>query len=234
MTDTVNNNAQLRVAVVYTGMPTSLVTDVENALKTALAGSDYTVMTFSDPSIIADAVKNGSPSQAAVTRLYNLYNAARVQGADVILNACSSVGDYAAIAQPVYHYQGVPIVRIDEKMARTAANHRRIGVVATLRSTLEPTKRLLREKAAQAGKDIELIDILADGAFGQGPQMLAQALMRHMEPHLGKMDCVLMAQGSMEPAREEMQKLCGIPVYASPAFGAEDLRDTLRAMAKLP
>lgn len=222
-----DKSEQLRIAVVYTGMPTSLVNDIESALKASFSGHDYVVMTYSDPSIIADAVRNGAPSLLAVKRLYNLYHIAMMQDADVIINACSSVGDCAAIAQPFYERLGIPLVRIDEKMARIAVKHKKIGVLATLSSTLEPTKRLLLQKAKETGTEVELTDILADGAFGQGTAMLTQSLMKHAQPHISQLDCILMAQGSMAPAQEEMQKLCGIPVYASPIYGADHAKEVL-------
>ena len=42
-------------------------------------------------------------------------------GADAILNCCSSVGEVADAAQNIGRYTGIPIVRIDEEMCREAA-----------------------------------------------------------------------------------------------------------------
>ena len=51
-------------------------------------------------------------------------------------------------------------------MAETAvATGRRIGVAATLRTTLEPTLALLKETAARAAKDSEFVPALFEGAF---------------------------------------------------------------------
>ena len=58
-----------------------------------------------------------------------------------MLNLCSSVGEVADSAQDVAKYIGVPIVRVDEEMCREAVRKgQRIGVMATLPTTLEPTK----------------------------------------------------------------------------------------------
>ena len=42
-------------------------------------------------------------------------------GADAVLNCCSSVGEVADSAQDIGRYTGIPIVRIDEEMCREAA-----------------------------------------------------------------------------------------------------------------
>ncbi|MDW7658382.1 MAG: Asp/Glu/hydantoin racemase, partial [Bacillota bacterium] len=75
------------------------------------------------------------PKLAAV-RLSRLYLDAVSAGADLVLSACSSVGDVAAAAQPLLQQLGVPLIRIDELMARQAVlAHERIAVLATLPST---------------------------------------------------------------------------------------------------
>ena len=48
----------------------------------------------------------------------------------------------------------VPVLRVDQPMADHAvATARRIGVIATLPTTLEPTADLLRRRAAVAGNE---------------------------------------------------------------------------------
>ena len=61
---------EYKIAIVYTGMPVKLVSMIENALTKRFEGDKLTFITLSDPSIIADAVKNGSPSKEASKRLF--------------------------------------------------------------------------------------------------------------------------------------------------------------------
>ena len=139
-------------------------------------------------------------------------------GADVILNTCSSVGDVV--------YEGrkqvqVPIVRIDEAMARKAVSTcSTIGVVATLRSTLDPTMRLLQIEADKIGKKVTAVDGLAAGAYQalidghpeQHDQLIAETVMKLAE----NVDCILLAQGSMARMEAKLNEMVSIPVYASP------------------
>jgi hypothetical protein len=219
-----------KVAVVYTGMPLSLAAMVEEALKEALSGEAYTLITFANPCIIDNAITNGSPSEGAASDLAALYMAAAQQGAKIILNACSSVGEIADAAQPLMAKMGVRLIRIDEDMARAAAGaHRRIGVVATLRSTLAPTVRLVQRAAAEAGRPVEVLEILADNTFGLEQAALEQALIERSLSARGSVDCLLLAQGSMAACEREIARATGLLVYSSPRYGAAAVSRALRA-----
>lgn len=219
-----------RVAVVYTGMPASLVQTVEAEIRAALPGAPLTILSLSDPSIIDDAVRNGGPSPEAARRLAGMYMSAVQQGADLVLNGCSSVGDIADAAKPLFQAIGVPFVRIDERMARTAVrSHSRIGVLATLASTLEPTKRLIRRVAREEGVEVEIVDALADGAFGVPPERLREMLTEVTVSLADLADCFLLAQASMASSECAIAEATGKPAYASPRFGAADIAEILNA-----
>jgi len=222
-------NGKSRIAVVYTGMPLSLVGMVEAALGEALPKEAYTLLSLGNPSIIEDAIRNGSPSEQAARDLVTMYMAAAHQGARVILNACSSVGDIADTARPLLDRMGVRLIRIDEDMARAAVQrHRRIGVLATLRSTLAPTVRLIERAAAEEGQKIELVEMLADDAFGMTQEALERVLVRRAEAGRGQMDCCLLAQGSMAGCEAAIARATDLPVYSSPRYGAEAVARALR------
>ena len=102
---------EYKIALVYTGMPIKLVSMVQEELIKCFGEDKLTFFTLSDPSIIADAVKNGSPSRGAAGRLIGMYAQAMQSGADAILNICSSVGDIAGAAQSALKLAGVPLVR---------------------------------------------------------------------------------------------------------------------------
>ena len=215
---------EYKIALVYTGMPIKLVSMVEEELNKCFGEDKLTFLTLSDPSIIADAVKNGSPSREAAGRLIGMYAQAMQSGADAILNICSSVGDIAGAAQSALKLAGVPLVRIDEKMAEEAVKgYTRIGIIATLSSTLEPTRRLLIACAEKAGKEIELTGVLADNAFGAGAEPLIEAAKR-----LEKAECIVLAQGSMADSRDAVEKASGKPTFASPYWGAKGVYEAVK------
>ena len=171
-----------------------------------------------DDQIIGEVKQAGSPTPEIYDRLITYYKAAEAMGAGVILNTCSSVGDVVYEGRKQVH---VPIVRIDEAMARKAVSTcSTIGVVATLRSTLDPTMRLLQIEADKIGKKVTAVDGLATGADQalidghpeQHDQLIAETVMKLAE----NVDCILLAQGSMARMEAKLNEMVPIPVYASP------------------
>jgi Asp/Glu/hydantoin racemase len=151
-------------------------------------------------------------------------------GAVALLNACSSVGEAAGAARPAI---SIPLIKIDDVMAeRAVATGSRIGVVATVKTTLEPTVRLIRAKAAQAGKSIEVTEALAEGAFqalldGKS-EVHDEIVKRTIESLADKVDVIVLAQVSMArlvPSLTGMK----VPVLSSPQSGVEAVRDALAA-----
>jgi Asp/Glu/hydantoin racemase len=158
-----------------------------------------TVVNFVDDSVIPQLIENGGNVGEVSNRLIQYARNAEEIGADVILEACSSVGEVVAEMQAAVN---LPIVRIDDAMAEEAVRRgERIGVAATLHTTLQPTLRLIQQKAEAAGKRVTLEPVLAAEAFQRlmaGDQeghneILAAALLELVHT----VDVVVLAQASM-------------------------------------
>jgi hypothetical protein len=215
----------MKIAAVYTGTTPELVEKVESELKARFAGENYELISFKNPAIIKEASDAGGLTQNCARELLILYQEAVKAGADIIFNLCSSVGDAAALAKPLYELCGVSFVRVDEDMARAAVKAgKRIGVVATLRSTLEPTKRLIRACAEEAGVRVELVDALADGAYGLDQEQFKKKLIETGGKVKDKVDLLLFAQGSMAYAEKAASEALGLPVFSSVAYGAKAVK----------
>jgi Asp/Glu/hydantoin racemase len=154
-------------------------------------------------------------------------------GADAVMVTCSSLGPGVALGQQLFD---IPVIRIDEAMAEAAVRMgRRIGVMATLRTTLEPTIALLREKAAEAGIDIEIVDSLCDGAFDAvlagntavHDRILSEALKSEMKG----VDVVILAQASMARVVTAMPDgTLSMPVLSSPELAVKSARAILAGL----
>ena len=217
----------MRIAAVYTGTTPELIERVESELKAQFAGESYELISFKNPGIIKEANEagNGKLPPNCARELLVLYQEAVKAGADIIFNLCSSVGDVVALAKPLYELCGISIVRVDEDMARAAVKAgKRIGVMATLRSTLEPTKRLIQACASEAGINVELVDALADGAFGLNQEEFKNMLIKAGSKIKSKVDLLLFAQGSMAYAEKAVSEALGLPVFSSIAYGARALK----------
>lgn len=181
---------------------------------------------IAESSLIKEVIKNNAVTNAVRRRLLDYYNAAADSGADIIFNTCSSVGDVADMAAGISR---VPVFRIDGPMAEKAVTSAsRIGVISTLPTTLDPTCRLLQNKAKAAGVEVELVEGLADGAFAAGQsgdgdthdRLIAEAAQRIAD----KVDLFVLAQGSMARMEQRLAELTGKPVLSSPTLGVRGLR----------
>ena len=130
----------------------------------------------------------------------------------------------------------VPVVRIDEAMADTAvARGERIGVAATLATTLEPTKRLLLERAALAGRKVTLVPVLADSAYQrlmagdrEGHDAALAAVLLELAPQV---DCVVLAQASMARVLPQLPEAQREKFLTSPRLAMEQVREKLLSRA---
>ena len=184
---------------------------------------------IAESSLIKEVIANNAVTPAVRRRLLDYYNAAADSGADIIFNTCSSVGDIADLGNSISR---VPVFRIDRPMAERAVQEaQRIGVISTLPTTLDPTCRLLKNCAAEAGKEITLVEGLADGAFAAGQsgdsethdRLIAEAAQRIAD----SVDLFVLAQGSMARMEQRLSELTGKPLLSSPVLGVLGLRKRL-------
>ena len=143
----------------------------------------------------------------------------------------------AAIDQPAVEaaakLTGVPVLRVDQPMADEAVKMgKRIGVIATLRTTLEPTADLIARRAAAAGKAIELTSRLCDGAFDalmSGNAAAHDAKVASVLKELsGQVDVVVLAQASMARVVDGLSAADKrTPILASLAIAVDYLQTIL-------
>ncbi len=219
----------MKVGLIYTSTTPELIELVEQEVKKQL-GDDVEMLSLEDASILADIREAGYVTTAPAARLIGMYMKAAEEGVDAMINLCSSVGEVADCAQDAARYIGVPIVRVDEEMCREAVRMgSRIGVMATLATTLTPTKNTIMRVAREAGKHVELVDCLVDGAFGLDQDQFRARLTESAAGIVDKVDVVVLAQGSMAYAEPHLEGVYGKPFLGSPRFGAAELKKALQA-----
>jgi aspartate/glutamate racemase len=166
----------------------------------ALSGwSSYAVV---DESLLLDAIARGGVSPKTVQRLTGYVFAAADAGASAAVVTCSTLGATVDAIRPI---SPIPLFRIDRGMAEAAVRQAsRIGVLATLPTTLEPTASLLRQAAREAGAACEISQMLCEGAFDKlraGDRQAHNAAVRAGFSQLAAgVDLVVLAQASMADA----------------------------------
>ncbi|HEU5342332.1 aspartate/glutamate racemase family protein [Edaphobacter sp.] len=195
---------------------------------------DVEVFHMVDESLIRDTIRAGEVRRVTVRRMLRMIESAGMAGADAVMVTCSSIGEAVTLAQQIFDF---PVIRVDEAMAEAAVRTgKRLGVMATLRTTLEPTAALLREKAAVVGRKIELVECLCDGAFeamltgdtATHDRIVGSALMDEMRG----VDAVVLAQASMARVVHAMPAgSLKMPVLSSPELSVQRAREILMELA---
>ncbi len=202
---------------------------VFTALAAELLPREIELRHIVDDSLLSVARAEGGVRAGTARRLLQHVWSAADGGADVVLVTCSSLGQAVEQTRP---FSGVPVLRIDEQMAGEAVRRGpRIGVIATLGTTLAPTADLIRRKADQAGSSIELVETLCDGAFDaavRGDLAAHDAVVRDALGELiPRCDVIVLAQASMNRIVAELGEAPRIPVLTSPRSALEALASRL-------
>ncbi len=181
-----------------------------------------TVRNIIDDSLLPEVLANGGVTPGVCRRICTYAVQAESAGADLIFNQCSSVGEAADLAAKMV---SVPLVKVDEKMAEVACNTgKRIGVVATLATTMGPTVRLIQKTSDKLGRKIEITQKIVEGAFDKliaGDKKTHNSMVIGVIQELTKnVDVVVCAQGSMVALLDELGKT-RVPVLTSPRLGVE-------------
>jgi Asp/Glu/hydantoin racemase len=191
---------------------------------------DVKVTQIINESMIKDTIEAGRVRQPTIDALNTFADACFKLGTELVMVTCPSIGPAVDLIQGRFQK---PVLRADEPMAEAAvARGRRIGVAATLRTTLEPTSDLLRRKAQEAGREVELVECLCDGAFEAvmaGDTEAHDVLVsKAMINKLGEVDVIVLAQPSMARVIDRLPRGALIaPVLSSPELAMEYLRERL-------
>lgn len=185
-----------------------------------------------DTGMLPDLLAGGERADSVSRRFVLWLDMCREMGAAAVLTACSSLGDLAndhGADVGMCSRLGAPLFRIDAPMAelavRRVSDGATVGVLATLPTTLGPTRRLLEKAAAQAGRVLSLQEQVIEGAGAlllKGDKAayleLVRAQVRHM---LSSCDLVVLAQASMAASLEGLAQAVRERVLASTETGVE-------------
>jgi aspartate/glutamate racemase len=136
--------------------------------------------------------------------------------ADMILLACSTFNYAAELGRPMID---IPIMQIDRPMMELAVRQgTRVGMLATLATTVPSSERLLRIVAAEQKKPVEITTVLREEAFRaiqKGDAATHNAmLLEEIDKLSGKVDVIVMAQLSMSALAPQLNNT-RVPVYNS-------------------
>jgi aspartate/glutamate racemase len=206
----------------------SLVPLFQQLCKEKLPGVE--VANIVDEMLIKDILRHDGLTPQNARRVVQHVFASADAGADLVMVTCSSLGRAVETAATLV---SVPVLRVDLPMAEKAVQTgKRIGVIATVRATMEPTADLISRRAQKAGKQIELTSRLCVGAFDAwmgGDMAKHDAIVSGALKELAQqVDVIVLAQVSMARVVAGLAAADKrVPILASPALAVEYLATVL-------
>ena len=150
-------------------------------------------------------------------------------GAEAALVTCSTVSP----AVDLIDSAPIPVLKIDAAMIVEAVRlGPRVGVIATSRTTLGPTRRMLDAEAKRAGRDIQTEMLFVERALTallEGDDETHDHLVRNAVCDLARRnDVVMLAQASTARMLESLpQEERPAPILSSPELALRQLREIL-------
>jgi Asp/Glu/hydantoin racemase len=175
-----------------------------------------------DESLLKNTIRDGAMSPLTARRVTGYVVSAAEAGADAVLVTCSSIGRGAEIARSLV---SIPVIRVDEAMADEAVRTgTRVGVIATLPTTLEPTASLVRSRAELAGSRVEVTSFLCDGAFAAltngDPAEHDARVAAGLRELMDRVDVIVLAQATMARVADSMPaESRRVSILSSPRSG---------------
>lgn len=171
-----------------------------------------------DQSLIQDLLRGGGLCPAIVRRIAGHVGAAVDAGADFVLFTCSSTSPAVDIVRKLVD---VPIMKIDDPLAAKAVTlGPRIGLMCTAASTAGPSEALIRQRAAETGKTVQVEAVVEGEAFKAviaGDRDRHDAIVKDAATKLAaRSDVVVLAQATMAHLQPELDAALAVPVLASP------------------
>ena len=152
-------------------------------------------------------------------------------GVDLIMLACSTFNRAVEFARPMVN---TPMLQIDRPMMEQAVKSgNRVGLVATLPTTIPSSRRLLEQVAADAKKPIDIHESLCSEAFqalrAGMPERHNELLLKEIDKLSREVDSIVLAQVSMT-ALEPYLTDTRVPVFNSGRTGFTRVREILSAL----
>lgn len=192
----------------------------------AEANPDIEVYNIMDDSLLVDTRKYNGMTPSIASRMLNYAKAAEASGADGVIVTCTSVNHATKMIRPLMN---IPMINIEEPVAEMAAmSGKRIGVMGTIPTSPGAISWEIEEKAAQLGKEIEIVPVVVDGAFdvlcagdrAKHDEMVCEALYKLSK----EVDCIAFAQISMSLLKHDP---VDVPLFKIGTSGFDKIKELM-------
>jgi Asp/Glu/hydantoin racemase len=188
-----------------------------------------------DESLLQDAIARGELTPEIEARLAGHVAELEGSGVDAIMVTCSSMGQGV---DRLAARMDLPVLRVDAAMVDEALRiGKRIGVLATLRTTMTPTVELVCASSNGDGR-VKIESHVCEGAFEalkagdvERHDGLVRSGLRRIEPLV---DVVILAQASMARVLTGPATMSRVPILSSPRLAMEAIAQSRPFMSRPP
>ncbi len=218
----------IKLGLIHTSA--TLVPIFQELVNTYLKDRDIEVFNIVDDSLIKNTIRENELTPNTARRVVEYIGSAEKAGADFILVTCSSIGPAVDASELL---TSVPVMRVDQPMADKAVSiGKKIGIIATLETTLQPTSDLVSRRANAIDKNVELVSVCCEGAFEalmSGDAEVHDRIVANSLRSLSQqVDVILLAQASMARVVNQLGESDKIvPILVSPQLAMEYLAEIL-------
>jgi len=196
---------------------------------------DVRIDNMLDTFFASDANERKEFTQTNLNRLYLTLKSAEMTGADLVAVICSTLSPHVKRIAP---FLSMPVLTIDERLGAEAVRRgNRIMVLASAPSAIEPTAQLIRTAAEEAGRAVRIgsmYDIEAFHALMRGDMNTCDKKICAMAQKIRDQDVIVFAQGSMEQAAPEVERMTGLPVVTAPALCIKAIKTVVEGNQLIP
>ena len=184
------------------------------------------VLNIMDESLLRDIKTRGGIDHLGFRRVCRYALCAEDFGADAVMMTCSSLCETVYAARPMIN---IPAFAINEPMSQEAIQlGRRIGILGSLRSVLEPTARLIKRLAATADRTVVVQKRVNEKAFeallNGDAQKHDSLLLTDVEALSRNAEVIVFAQGSMSRLVPEAQRRVQTPIMECIESGVKQVK----------
>jgi Asp/Glu/hydantoin racemase len=219
-----------KVALIHTVK--SVLNTFERRIKDALG--DVKVINTLDEYLASDPAEKGEFTIENMNRLFSFIKNAEIADADAVVVTCSTLSPTVEKIKP---FIKIPVITIDEAMIKKAVESgKKITILATAESTIEPTKSGLLREAEKLDKHLELSIVVCHEAYEAikaGDAKHHDDILKKRALEIKQQDVVVLAQASMAHMQDIIERICGCTVLSSPGLCINQLKQTLKSLNKI-
>ena len=210
----------------------SVIDSFNQQLREGIPG-DSLIHTMYDDFLATDPAPGQSGKFTPINhqRLRLDMQAQALTGADIIVVTCSTLSPSVRLLRGEFN---VPVVAIDDAMVNEAvAIGTKIGLMATAKSTVEPSTSAIRAAAEAAGKEIDLKVLYNEDAIlalKSGDPATHDRLVLEMADQLKDRDVIVLAQASNAYMEQAVAERSGVKTLSSPSRCIAQLRKMMEEL----